>query len=88
MSEVWIEDSRQIVCDVCNHVEVMRTVYHQRYYALRPEAHESATDYARAAERCRPGTICRGCQLDAKRDTHLFETCCPSSGSIGECVAG
>jgi hypothetical protein len=78
MSEVWIEDARLQVCVVCNYSEVLWKVSHQGWYALRPEEHGSATDDARAAERSRLGTLCRGSKLDAKRNTQLFEAHGPS----------
>jgi hypothetical protein len=66
-SEVWIEASRQQVCVVCNHDEVLRNVDHRGGYALQTDEHESATSDTRAAGRGRLCAVCRDSELDAKR---------------------
>jgi hypothetical protein len=88
MSEEWIKVTRQQVRVITNHGEVLWKVDHQEWSTFRPKEYGSAADNARAAERCRLGTVCRGTRLDAKRDTQQPEACETSSKSAGESVRG
>jgi hypothetical protein len=84
----WIETARQQVRVACNHGAVLWKADHQGWCAFRSKEHRSAADNARAAERCRNGSVCRGSKLDAKRDTPVLEACGPSSSSNSESFRG
>jgi hypothetical protein len=73
MSVVWIEAARQQVRVVSNHGDVLGKVDHQGWSTFRFKEYGSAADNARAAERCRLATICRGSKLDSKRDTNCLK---------------
>jgi hypothetical protein len=81
--EVWIEASRQQVSFSATMVRCLGIFNRKGWCALRPEWHGNATDDVEAAERCGLGTVCRGRQLDAKRDTQQFEAYGPSTSSNG-----
>jgi hypothetical protein len=86
MLEAWIEDSRQQLRVVCNHGAVLCKVDYQGWSKFRPKKYGNAAHNARAAERRRLGTVCRGSILDAKLHSQLLEAFGPSLSSNSEIV--
>jgi hypothetical protein len=80
--KVWIGSVRKQMCVVCNQGEVLLKVNyqgellwkvdHQGLSTFQSKEYRSAAENAQAAEWCRLGTVCRGSQLDAKRDIQLL----------------
>jgi hypothetical protein len=60
---------------------------HQVWCARRLKEHGSATGDAHAARR-RPGTIFRGRQLGARRDTQLFQATGPPKAALSKVLQG
>jgi RNase H-like domain found in reverse transcriptase len=75
MPGAWIEAARQQMRVVCNHSAVLWVADYQGWCAFRPKEHGSAADNARAAERRRLGSVCRGSKLNAQRHSQLLEAC-------------
>jgi hypothetical protein len=77
LSGAWIEAERQQLRVVCNHSAVLWKFDHQGWSMFRPKEYGSAADNARAAERHRLGSVCRGSKLNEKRHSQLLEACGP-----------